>query len=76
MWIYPSGAAVAVTPSDAVPLAGITKFLFIGGAGNLTVTMSDGVDAVFTGILAGTLLPIRCKLVKTATTCTNMTAMF
>lgn len=70
----PGESAVAVTPSDSTAVR--SRALFVGGAGNLTVTMKDGVDAVFTGVTAGTLLPISVQKVKAATTATNITAIY
>lgn len=72
--VSPGESAVAVTPSDTTAVH--SRALFVGGAGNLTVTMKDGNDAVFTGVLAGTLLPISVQKVKAATTATNITAVY
>lgn len=79
----PAIDAAAVTPSNTVRLvdgAGNSRTavaLFVGGAGNVAVTTEAGSTAVFTGVLAGTILPIRCTHVRaTSTTATNITAMF
>lgn len=71
--------AIAVTPHDTNPLAnGTTNMLFVGGAGNITVRMVDmSTDTVFTGVAAGTLLPIAVTHVRaTGTTATNMVALY
>ena len=71
----PCESAAAVTPSDSTLIR--ARALFVGGAGNLTVTMKDQTDAVFTGVTAGTLLPISVTKVKsTGTTATNITAIW
>lgn len=78
MSLYSNGScdnAVAVTPSDATVLTPFQS-LFVGGAGNVTVTLVSGSDVVFTGVLAGTILPIRGTKVKVATTATNIVAMW
>ena len=67
--------AVAVTPSDSTVLA-VTKGLYIGGTGNLVVTMADGVDATFTGISAGIVHPLSVTKVKAATTATSIVAVY
>ena len=70
--------AVAVTPSDSADLARVaTKGLFVGGAGNITVDLTDGKTAVlFTGVLAGTFFPVQVKRVRaTGTTATNIVAL-
>lgn len=68
--------ATAVTPNDST-LIGQTIGLFVGGAGNLNVTMADGTDCVFTGVVAGSVLPLSVKRVKsTSTTATNIVALY
>jgi hypothetical protein len=71
----PATVAVAVTPNDstAVDFAG----LYVGGAGNITLTTlnASGVaaDVLFTGVPAGTILPVHCTKVKsTGTTATSI----
>lgn len=71
------GNAVAVTKSDAAafdpPLAG----LFIGGAGNVAVKTVSGDIVLFTGVIAGQILPLACRQVRsTNTTATNITGFY
>lgn len=74
----PAWTAAAVTPSDSVDLTRTaTRALYIGGAGNVVVVMSGGGTVTFTGVLAGTILPIRVDRVNaTSTTATNIVAMY
>jgi hypothetical protein len=74
----PATQAVAVTPDNTTDLAtGVTRALYVGGAGNLVVTMANGVDATFTGVAAGTYLPVRVGRVKaTGTTATAILALY
>lgn len=47
------------------------RALYIGGAGNLKVTMKDGGDVTFSGLIAGTLLPVSVtKVFDAGTTAT------
>lgn len=74
-----SDAAVsvqAVTPSDTAALPAGCKGLWVGGTGNVAVTMWDGSTATFTAVPAGTRLPISPMLVKAATTATLIIALF
>ena len=65
----PAGGAFAVTPSDTTVLRATA--LYVGGAGNVSVTMEDGSTATFTGVAAGSVLPIRVSQVRsTGTTAT------
>lgn len=69
--------AGVVTPSDATVLV-VTRGLYIGGAGNVNVTMEgDQADVLFSGVPAGTVLPIRVSKVKsTSTTATLIVALY
>jgi hypothetical protein len=70
-------AAVAVTASDSTDL-GVTRGVWVGGAGNLAVMFVDQTTAVtLTGVPAGTLLPIQVqKVMSTNTTATSITALY
>jgi len=69
--------AAAVTPSDANDLTVTTRALFVGGAGNVEVIMAGGETVVFTGVVAGSILPIRVSRVKAgSTTATNIMALW
>lgn len=73
----PAMGAAAVTPLDGTDLANISRSLYVGGAGNMVVTMQDGNDVTFSGIPAGAILPIRVTRVKsTGTTATNIVSLF
>jgi len=68
--------AEAVTPSDS---AGIptTRAIYVGGAGNLAVTMLDGQVVTFTGVPVGTTLYIQVtKVMATNTTATLILALY
>jgi hypothetical protein len=68
--------AVAVTPDDTDTIA-ITSGLYVGSDGNVNVTMASGNDVIFTGVLAGSILPIRViKVLSTSTTATNIIALY
>jgi hypothetical protein len=74
--VGPGVSAVAVTPSDAADLAYTTRMLYIGGAGNLTVKMADGVNCTFTAVPAGSTLPLRVtRVLATGTTATSIVAV-
>lgn len=61
--------AFAVTPHDtnAQRAAG----LYVGGAGNVAVTTEDGTTVTFSGVTAGSVLPIKVlRVLSTNTTAT------
>lgn len=69
-------SAFVVTPSDATVLAPTWGGLFVGGAGAVAVTTLDGEVVTFTGVLAGSVLPMVCtKVMATGTTATNIRGM-
>jgi hypothetical protein len=73
----PCDNAAAVTPSDANDLTVVTRGLFVGGAGNVEVITHGGQTVIFTGVVAGSILPIRVTRVKAAsTTATNIMALW
>ena len=64
-----------VTPSDTTKL-GDTRGIYVGGAGDVAVTMFDGTTATFKAVPVGTLLPISVsKVMATNTTATLMLAL-
>jgi hypothetical protein len=77
--IYASGPAydaATVTPSDSTHLGNV-RGLFVGGAGNVAVTTAKGTTLTFTGVVAGTILPVMvAKVLSTGTTATNIAALY
>ncbi len=75
-FLGPATHAAAVTPSDSVDLANFSRAIYVGGAGNLVVVMLSGEQVTFTGVQAGTILPIRVTRVRaTSTTATAIVAL-
>ena len=73
----PAINAAAVTPSDAEPLAQPSRALYVGGDGDVSVVMMGGGTVTFSGVAAGSLLPIRVAYVRaTATTATDILAIW
>ena len=56
----PAIRAVAITPDDDNDLTYATRAIYIGGDGDLAVVMQgDDTAVTFSGLVAGTILPIR-----------------
>ena len=64
----PATNAVLVSPSDSEDLATVTRAVYVGGAGDMKVTMQDSGTVLFSGIPAGTTLPIRVSRIWATTT--------
>lgn len=70
------GDAAAVTPSDSADLAQVSV-IFVGVGGNVKVTTAQGTAVTFTGVNAGSVLPVQVRRVwSTGTTASSMTAVF
>ncbi len=72
----PAAEAEAITPADT-DLDQYTRALYVGTAGDVVVVMG-GNDATitFTGVLAGSILPIRVSQVTSATTASDIVALY
>jgi hypothetical protein len=70
--------AVAIDVSAADQSLGRTcRGLWVGGAGDVAVTMEEGQSVTFAGIPAGSLLPVQVTAVlNSGTTATDMLALF
>jgi len=67
--------AVAVTPSDSTELQ-VTRGLYVGTSGNLSVVMADGQTIVFSSVPIG-MFPIQVtKVLSTNTTASNIVAVY
>ena len=69
----PAAHGFAVTPHDANLLPETTRALYVGSAGTLAVGMASGASLTFTGIAAGTVLPVRAtRVMATGTSATDI----
>jgi len=72
----PFRAGVVVTPSDGTVYTPPLDALYVGGAGNLTLTGVDGASYTLNGALAGTVYNVQVtKVMATGTTATNIVAL-
>lgn len=73
----PARNAAAVTPNDSTDLATSARGLYVGGAGNVVLVTVGGDEVTFTGVTAGSILPVRTARVKaTSTTATSIVALW
>lgn len=73
----PAYEAEAITPSDTAVLANDSRGVYVGGAGNIKVTTVGGSTVTFSGVAAGSLLPIRVNRVySTGTTATLILTIY
>lgn len=66
-----------ITPHDVTPLDNVTRYIYVGGAGNVTVKGQTGVAVTFVAPPVGSFLPIRAThVMATGTTATNLVAIW
>lgn len=73
----PADNQVLVTPSDSTDLTYVSRAIYCGGAGTLTVTPAGGGSNVAYTVVAGAVLPIRVsRVLSTGTTATNIVNLY
>jgi len=73
----PGSYALVIAPSDGTPLPEVTRGIYVGTAGDLTVVFAgDTAPVTLVGVPGGSLLPISVRAVKaTGTTASNLVAV-
>lgn len=72
----PATRAEDITPDDGTDLD-IPRAIWVGGTGNLAVTMAEGQTVTFVAVPAGFMMPIRVKRVlSTGTTATSIVGLY
>lgn len=73
----PAKSGGAVTPSDSVDLATLSRALWVGGAGDVKVTLQGGTTVTLSAVPAGSMLPLQCSRVwATGTSATLIIALW
>lgn len=73
----PPASALDVTESDTDVFDPPTRALWIGTGGDVTVRMAGGRNAItFSNVADGTLLPVVCIGVNTATTASDIVRLW
>jgi hypothetical protein len=74
--INAASAVGTAVGTAVVTLSPASRGLYVGGAGNIVATMYGGNTVTFSGVPAGTILPIRVATIGTATTATQIINLF
>ena len=73
----PARSAFAISPSNSVNFDSVTRGVYVGGNGNIVAVMLSGDVVTFTGVVAGTILPIRATRINlTGTTASNLVGLY
>lgn len=70
----PASGAEAIV--NGTTLTNKSRGIYVGGAGNLGCTMTNGSTATFVGLLAGQVYPFRITVASTLTTATNLWSLY
>jgi len=60
----PARCATDVAPSDTSALSQVTRAIYVGEAGDISVEMVDGANVTFQAVPSGTVLPIRVSKIR------------
>ena len=73
----PATNAVAVTPSDTVPLTNISRAVYVGQTGDISVEMQSGQIVTYQNVQGGSILALRTlKIRQTGTTAVGVVTMW
>jgi hypothetical protein len=64
----PATHGFAITPQDAADLPEVTRALYVGGPGAISLVLLSGAEILLTGIAAGAILPVRASRIKASGT--------
>lgn len=67
---------VSITPNNSTEID-VPRAIYVGGAGDISLTGSNDVAVTFVGVAAGTTLSVRPKIIRaTGTTATSIVALY
>ncbi|HKJ75537.1 MAG TPA: hypothetical protein VKA19_15585 [Alphaproteobacteria bacterium] len=74
----PAAHAFAVTPDDAADLPVVTRGLYVGTGGDISLVLKgESAPVSFVGVPAGSMLPLRVlRLRATGTTANDMLGLY
>ena len=73
----PGANAFAITGNDSADMTNATRGIYVGGAGDVKITMVGGGTVTFVAVPAGAFLPVRAaRVFATGTTATSMVGLY
>ncbi len=73
----PASNAVPITPNDMTPLANVTRAIYVGQTGDVSVEMQNGQIVTFQNVQGGSILALRTmKIRQTGTTALGIIALW
>lgn len=72
----PAGIAWAVTPNDSNDMQQMSRALYVGTGGDVSVVTKGGYAVTFKNVLSGHILPVQCwRVCATDTTAQDIVAL-
>ena len=73
----PATNAAAITPSDTSPLSEVSRAIYVGQTGDISVEMQNGQIVTFQNVQGGSILALRTlKIRLTGTTATGIVSLW
>lgn len=75
--LAPAARAFSVTTDDATDIATVTRYVYVGVAGDLKVTTTDGDTVTLVGLAAGVMHPLRVRRIwQNGTTAQSIVGLY
>jgi hypothetical protein len=72
-----SSKTAVISKSDTVNFPFVTRAIYVGGTGTMTIVHADGTTTLFSAIPAGSIIPVEAiRVNSTGTDATLMVALF
>lgn len=68
----PANDAFAITASDTVDCARVTRGIYVGQTGDVTLVTRNGTTILFKNVPAGCVLPVRASRIKVTGTTADL----
>ena len=73
----PASFGAEVVPSDVNELSHVSRALYVGTGGDVTLVLENGQELPFVGVPGGTIMPLRVRQVNaTGTTASDINALW
>jgi hypothetical protein len=72
----PAQDAFAITPSDSINFGAMSRFIYVGTAGDVAAVTAQGTVVIFASVPKGTVLPLMAvRINATNTTASQLVGM-
>ncbi len=73
----PATSAIDIAPNDSVPMANISRAIYVGQTGDISLEMQSGQIVTFQNVQGGSILAVRTlKVRQTGTTASGIVSLW